>query len=120
MTHVVRRLAHDFGNVLTGIMGFSELALAQLPANAPSRRYLDEGYRAAQQGVQLIDQLRLFSRRTATASGFAAPAEVLKKAKAHWEQVWGRSPRIHLELAQLPARGGIPEMDRAQIGRAHV
>ena len=104
VTHVVRRLAHDFGNVLTGIMGFSELALAQLPANAPSRRYLDEGYRAAQQGVQLIEQLRLFSRRTATASGFASPADVLKKEKAHWEQIWGRSPRIHLELApELPS-----------------
>jgi len=90
-------------------MGFSELALAQLPER-PSRRYLDEGYRAAQQGVQLIERLRLFSRRTATASGFACPAEVLKKEKAHWEQIWGRSPRIHLELApELPS---VPSMRR--------
>src|SRR5437868_1053231 len=46
---VVRRLAHDFGNVLTGILGFSELALAQqVPANTPLHGYLNEVYRAAQ------------------------------------------------------------------------
>src|SRR5262249_16217087 len=28
------KLAHDFGNVLTGILGFAELSLSQLPADA--------------------------------------------------------------------------------------
>jgi len=40
---VTRRLAHDFGNVLTGILGFTELALAQqTPSNASLHAYLNE------------------------------------------------------------------------------
>src|SRR5207249_3009648 len=40
---VVRRLAHDFGNVLTGILGFCELSLAQpMPASSHLHAYLTE------------------------------------------------------------------------------
>ncbi len=63
---VARRLAHDFGNVLTGVMGFSELTLAQLPANSPLHGYVTEAYRGAQQGARLTQRLRLFSRRSPT------------------------------------------------------
>jgi signal transduction histidine kinase/ActR/RegA family two-component response regulator len=66
---VTRRLAHDFGNVLTGILGFTELALAQqVPANTSLHSYISEVYRAAQAGAQLTQQLRLFSRRQAGSS----------------------------------------------------
>jgi signal transduction histidine kinase/CheY-like chemotaxis protein len=62
------RLAHDFGNVLTGILGFSELSLAQRPgADAPLFRYLREIHQAAQTGAHLTQQLRQFSRRAAAA-----------------------------------------------------
>jgi CheY-like chemotaxis protein len=67
----VRRVAHDFGNVLTSILGFTELALAQMAPNAPSRRYLEEVHRSARQGGQLIDQLRLFSRPNTRQAGFS-------------------------------------------------
>jgi signal transduction histidine kinase/ActR/RegA family two-component response regulator len=61
---VTRRLAHDFGNVLTGILGFTELALAQqTPSSASLHAYLSEAYRAAQAGAQYTNQLRQFSCR---------------------------------------------------------
>src|SRR6185437_14915586 len=60
------RLAHDFGNVLTGILGFSELALSQqIPSGSSLHSYLAEVHRGAQGGAQLTQQLRLFSRRQA-------------------------------------------------------
>lgn len=66
---VTRRLAHDFGNVLTGILGFTELALAQqIPSTTPLHSYLTEVYRAAQTGAQFTHQLRLFSRRQSASS----------------------------------------------------
>jgi len=58
-----RRIAHDYGNVLTGILGFSDLALSQLPALSPFATYLGEIHRSAQMGERLTAMLRLFTRR---------------------------------------------------------
>jgi signal transduction histidine kinase len=67
--NIVRRLAHDFGNVLTGILGFSELALADKEASrSPLRDYLGEVHRSAQSGAQYTNQLRLFARRHANSN----------------------------------------------------
>ena len=115
---VVRRLAHDFGNVLTGILGFTELALSQLAPNAASRRYLEEGYRATQQGVQLIDQLRLFSRRNAATSASASVIAVVRKEQLRLVEAWGASP--HLEVAlpvELPGVALDPELLRQALGQ---
>jgi signal transduction histidine kinase/ActR/RegA family two-component response regulator len=80
---VTRRLAHDFGNVLTGILGFTELALAQqVPATTPLASYLNEVYRAAQTGALLTQQLRLFSRRQAGSSRSCPLTAVLAEQEA--------------------------------------
>src|SRR5262245_21277283 len=62
---VTRRLAHDYGNVLTSILGFTELSLGQASGETPLKRYLNEIHRAVQQGAQLTNRLRLFARRPA-------------------------------------------------------
>jgi signal transduction histidine kinase/ActR/RegA family two-component response regulator len=78
VAHVTRRLTHDFGNVLTGILGFTELALAQpLPESSPLRSYLTEVHRSTQLGSQLIQQLRLFGRRPTPGNASCALASVL-------------------------------------------
>ncbi len=57
-------MAHDFGNVLTGVVGFCDLSLAvKLPPDSQLSRYLRELQRCAQNGAQLTHLLRLFSRR---------------------------------------------------------
>jgi signal transduction histidine kinase len=78
-----RRLAHDFGNVLTGIQGFTELALTQQAAAAgPLRSYLDEAFRGAQSGAQFTHQLRLFSRRQSASSAWCSLRPVLAEEEA--------------------------------------
>jgi signal transduction histidine kinase/CheY-like chemotaxis protein len=63
---VTARLAHDFGNVLTGVMGFCDLSLAlKAPAESQLSRYLRELQRCAQNGAELTHLLRLFCRRQA-------------------------------------------------------
>jgi signal transduction histidine kinase/ActR/RegA family two-component response regulator len=80
---VTRRIAHDFGNVLTGILGFIELALAQqVPANTALHSHLTEVYRSAQAGAQFTHQLRLFSRRQSTTSRSCLLAGVLAEEEA--------------------------------------
>jgi CheY-like chemotaxis protein len=64
--------------VLTGILGFTELALAQqLPTNTPLASYLNEVFRAAQNGAQYTQQLRLFARRQSNSSRSSHLAPVL-------------------------------------------
>lgn len=101
---VTRRLSHDFGNILTGILGFTELALAQqLPANSPLQSYLSEAYRAAQAGAQFTHQLRTFSRRQSTTSGSCALPMVLGELEARLFN--GRDNGVHFRMdvpADLP------------------
>jgi signal transduction histidine kinase len=76
--NIVRRLAHDFGNVLTGILGFSELALADKESSrSPLHDYLSEVHRSAQSGAQYTNQLRLFARRHANSNRSCILANVL-------------------------------------------
>src|SRR5262249_23033185 len=50
----VARLVHDFNNILTGILGFTELSLAQIPKEAPPHELLKEAYEAALSGSRLL------------------------------------------------------------------
>ncbi len=100
---VVGRLAHDFGNVLTSILGFAELTLSQLRSDSDVMPYVTEMQRAAQQGAQFISELRLFSRRSAVqprpASVAAVAAEEQSRAEPNW--VPGCELRVGV-LANLP------------------
>ncbi len=56
-------VAHDFNNILTGILGYSDLMLMRLHEGDPLRRNADEIKRAAERAANLTRQLLAFSRR---------------------------------------------------------
>jgi signal transduction histidine kinase/ActR/RegA family two-component response regulator len=56
-------VAHDFNNILTAIIGYSELALRQLPRDQPWRVHVEEIKRAGERAAVLTRQLLAFSRR---------------------------------------------------------
>jgi len=56
-------VAHDFNNILTGIQGYTDLALMQIPKDDPLYQDLNEIRRAAARASNLTRQLLLFSRR---------------------------------------------------------
>jgi hypothetical protein len=60
---VTSRLCHDFGNYLTGIMGFTELGLTQAAPDSIQQRFLNEVLTSAQQGADWIRRLHHFCRR---------------------------------------------------------
>jgi hypothetical protein len=74
---IVRRLANDFGNILTGISGFTELNLSLLSPNSPAYRYTAEIHRAARQGAEFTQALRWFSRRGVAKDESSLLAEAL-------------------------------------------
>ena len=62
---VTSRLCHDFGNYLTGIMGFTELGLTQAEPDSIQHRFLSEVLTSAKQGAEWIRRLHHFCRRGA-------------------------------------------------------
>jgi signal transduction histidine kinase/CheY-like chemotaxis protein len=102
---LVGRLAHDFGNVLTGILGFSELALSQsVTPDTPLHAYLTEVYRAAQNGGQYINRLRLFARRQTSSNRSCNLTAILAEEETRLRPLLGNNVRLQLELTEnLPA-----------------
>ena len=56
-------VAHDFNNVLTGITGYTQLALRRMAENDPMRHYIEEIQSAAFRATNLSRQLLTFSRQ---------------------------------------------------------
>jgi signal transduction histidine kinase/ActR/RegA family two-component response regulator len=103
-SQITGRLAHDFGNVLTGILGFSELSLAQIPANSLPRRYADEVWQSAHQGAIWVQKLQLFSRRRSQAFLPASLPAVVAEEEARVRPVWKSAVALHVALpSELPA-----------------
>src|SRR5262245_53524568 len=97
---IARRLSHDFDNILTGIMGFSELALAQLDNNSPARPFVEEILHAARQGTAMTGQLRWFSRRNAPTGGYASLSTLLAQEETVLRSMWGKDIRLDIELPE--------------------
>lgn len=55
-------IAHDINNLLTPILGYSELLLMRMPKESEYYDEVDEIYKASEKGKDLIEQLLIFSR----------------------------------------------------------
>ena len=54
-------VAHDFNNILTGILGFAELAAEDLPADSPTRVYLTRVAESARRAADLTRHLLAYA-----------------------------------------------------------
>ncbi len=59
-------IAHDFNNILTAILGYTELAISDLPQGSDTRDNLDEVVNASIRAKDLVNQILAFSRQTET------------------------------------------------------
>ncbi|HEY2911486.1 MAG TPA: ATP-binding protein [Gemmataceae bacterium] len=59
---IAGRMAHDFDNILTGILGFAELAVPLLPLGSQAASYIAEIAKGGQRGIAFTQQLHLFNR----------------------------------------------------------
>ena len=55
-------IIHDFNNLLTPILGYAQLAIAETDRTNPHHRWLSEIHEAAQLAQQLTEQLLVFGR----------------------------------------------------------
>ena len=56
-------MAHEFNNLLTAILGYSEMAVLNTPPDSGLTSYLREIQKAAGRASSLTNQLLAFSRR---------------------------------------------------------
>jgi signal transduction histidine kinase len=59
---IAGRLAHDFSNYLTSILGFAELAVQDLPPDSPAREYVFEVWQAARDVGGWVQRLNFLGR----------------------------------------------------------
>ncbi len=57
-------IAHDFNNILSAVIGYTEIALGDLPEDASLRKNLQEVLRAGNRARDLVKQILTFSRQT--------------------------------------------------------
>lgn len=54
-------IAHDFNNILTGIIGYCDLARMEIPEASDARNFIDEAVSGAHQAAELTQQLLAYS-----------------------------------------------------------
>lgn len=133
-------VAHDFNNVLTVILGFSELSLAHLEPDHPAVKNLRQITKAARQAADLTRQLLAFSRKQVLFPQILDLDAVLHHMKDMLMLVIGKDVsltwkpqkplgRIHADFGQmqqiimnlvLNARDSMPTSGQLFLGTANV
>jgi PAS domain S-box-containing protein len=105
-------VAHDFNNILTAVIGYSDRALAQLPPGHPSHTSLQEIHRAADHAAKLTQQLLAFSRKQVLAPKVLELNHVI----TNMDKMLRRLLSEDLHLMTIPALNLWPvKVDPAQI-----
>jgi two-component system cell cycle sensor histidine kinase/response regulator CckA len=105
-------VAHDFNNMLTVIMGDTELAMAALPATHPARADLENVLGAARRSSLITRQLLAFGRRQEAAPRVVDLTQYTERMQPVLQRLVGEDVEILLDLAR-PLGGAL-------IDPAHV
>lgn len=110
-------VAHDFNNMLSVILGYTELSLKNAAEDDTLRRYLDEIRKAAEHSRDVTSQLLAFARRD---PAFPRPIDMnlsVDEAKNTIELLMGEDTRV---LFRPGADLWKTSIDPSQIGRILV
>ena len=87
-------IAHDFNNILSGILAHCDLAHMELLEDTPVRRHVDQALRAAARGKQLVQGILAFSRGDHRARAPVRIKDVVEEALALLEPSVGPHVRV--------------------------
>lgn len=105
-------IAHDFNNLLTVINGYSELALADLPAGDPRRIPLQEVAKAGERAATLTSQLLAFSRKQPIQPRSVDLNQILRESEKMLGRVLGEDVEL---VTRLSPSLGLITADPGQI-----
>ncbi len=93
-------VAHDFNNILTGITGYSEMALAALKPDDPLYADVQEIRKAGERAVGLTNQLLAFSRKQIISPRLIRIDESLEVSRKMLERIIGEDVRLEFKPAE--------------------
>jgi signal transduction histidine kinase len=101
---IAGRMAHDFDNILTGIIGFSDLTTPMLPPGSQAANFVAEIGKVGQRGIQFTQQLHQLSRSGQVKPNPAAVSAAVAKEEARLKPQMGPNLRFERDLPpSLPA-----------------
>lgn len=105
-------IAHDFNNILTGIIGFADLALQDLASHHPLRFHLEQVRMQGERAAVLTRQLLAFSSRQVLERKYLDANEIILEMEKFLRRVIGEN----IELKVKPsARDSTVFVDPGQI-----
>ncbi len=110
-------IAHDFNNMLSGIIGFTEVASTQIPADHPAAESLTQVLGAAERARRLVERILTFSRGAAVEMRAARLRDVLVEAL---NLIKMTMPAAVVLAADLGEESGTVLADATQIHEAIV
>jgi PAS domain S-box-containing protein len=102
-------VAHDFNNVLSGILAYGEMLFEEAPADSPRRRHAHNVLTAATRGRALVEQILAYSR---SQRGKRAPTDLCRTVAETLELVRGSLP------ANIGLDASAPRLPLVVIGDA--
>jgi len=112
---LTRRLAHDFGNALTGILGFSDLSLSEVEDEGTLlHKFLSELHQSAQNGVRFVERLRQFANQSANPHAASTLGSALAREDARLRKMGNGVPSLQ---SALPGDLPVLAMDGDYLGR---
>ncbi|MBN1102333.1 MAG: response regulator, partial [Deltaproteobacteria bacterium] len=91
-------IAHDFNNILTAMLGFTELAIVDLPKGNPSRTTLHEVLKGGERAKKLIQRILAFSRQRTQEIAPTPVAPVVREAMNLLRSTLPSTIEIQLDL----------------------
>jgi PAS domain S-box-containing protein len=91
-------VAHDFNNMLTAIIGYTELAKAQLPPDHPVQGDLTNVHDAARRSAALTRQLLAFARKQVISPRAVDLNELITRMETMLNRLLGEDIRLSADL----------------------
>jgi two-component system cell cycle sensor histidine kinase/response regulator CckA len=107
-------VAHDFNNILSVIIGYSDLITADLSPDSPLRKYAEEIRHASKRAAGLTRQLLVFSRKQLVQTNLIDPNEAVKDLEILLRRLIDEKIEI---LIVLGKQIGLVKADAGHIGQ---
>jgi signal transduction histidine kinase len=95
------RLAHDYDNLWTGILGFAELTLSALRPGSNEQQYIQEVATIGQRGIAMTAQLHQFSRSGAVKPMPSSVGAVITREQTRIKQSTNGRVRWSVEVPAI-------------------
>lgn len=114
-------VAHDFNNLMAGILGCTEILLQRTPQTDPLRKQMKEIHSSAERAASLTQQLLSFSRRRSIRARKVGLNTIIVEMDNLLARMVGKKTKIHFDLHNgvRPIRADRSQMEQILLNLVH-